>query len=447
MALRLAGTAARGLRPVACRAMSSQGVPLEPMSNIPQGHSADAQNYSDVQTTTLPNGVVVVSQDSGAPVSAVSAFVAAGSRHENMASAGASSFVNHLAFGSTENQTALRIQREAENNTFRMSSNSDRQFIQYNSVFFRGEDDAVSIIADCVAEPAFHSWEVSDSKAIITRVAGGQSDAEGVVDDVYRAAFRNSFGETPSAQAPKIANVSPEDLHSFVRARYAGSNATVVGIDIDHDELVAAAQHFGTLPSGSGTASAPAKYTGGEARSTVYSASAKDSAAVSVLRSIIAGGNGSALKWSTDATASRVGAAMGRASSAPFSVRGFSDSYSDTGVAGFQATVASSDAGVSIRAAVEAAREVMGGSFSEADVDRAKHQVQAEILGGSRDARVAAVAAGVLNGGAATPEAAAAAVSAVTFDDVKAAAGARAGGKFSYAVRGNTDAAPFLDEM
>lgn len=292
--------------------------------------------------------------------------------------------------------------------------------------------------------PALHSWEVARYGSFAGRVAA--TEAEATVADAYAVAFRNTAGRAPFAPAARVGKISPAEVAAYRAANFTGANTTVVGLDIDHSDLVSAVAALGDLPASGAPATAVAYY-GGESRTTLFTANTTvaflvgSSAPIAKLPALvlgnIIGGQGSAIAWSTDATASRVGSAVGKTTAAPFSVRGFTGDN----VVGFHATVSSADVANSAAAAVAAAKEVLAGNFSEADVTRAKNQLRAAVLESGREGRLAALAEST------TPEALSAAIKSVSVADVKALASTLAKSAPSYAVRGNTDAAPFLGDL
>ena len=80
-----------------------------------------------------------------------------------------------------------------------------------------------------------------------------------------------------------------------------------------------------------------------------------DQATQLILRNLL-GGDGSALKWSSDATASTVGKAVGKAVTGPFQASAFAATYSDSGLVGVHLAMTNSD----VKPAVTAAAEVRG---------------------------------------------------------------------------------------
>eukprot|EP00911_Craspedida_sp_UC1_P000416 UC1_evm5s313 len=441
----------------ASRNMSVQAF-LEPFPNVssPVGGAAE---FGGVERTELPNGVVVMSQDTGGLAASAAVVIGAGTRCETMATAGTARTLKEIAFGSTEDKTAFKILREAEANSTVYSSSCDRASISYEASFLRGNMDAPATIAECVVSPALNSWEVERVAPIIGRST--VSEAESAINDVYTAAFRSTAGQGSEVPAARVGAVSADDVASWRDAYFTGANTVAVGVDVAHDEFVAAVSaSLSALPAGAGASCSALAYTGGEVRTTVYgpqtsfafavegAAAGSSGALPAAVAKMLMGGEGSALTWGTDSTASQVGAALGRAVSQQFSIRGFGDSYTDGGIVGFSATVASEEAAEAVLATVAAAKEILAGNFGDEDVARAKNQLRASVLGAGKSGRIATLAASAAGHNAfATPEAVSAAISNVSTADVKAACAAMSASSPSYSVRGNTDVAPYLSDL
>lgn len=60
------------------------------------------------------------------------------------------------------------------------------------------------------------------------------------VADLYSAAFHNTAGRAPTVPAARVGKVSSDDVASYRAQHFSGANTVVVGVDIPHEELVAA---------------------------------------------------------------------------------------------------------------------------------------------------------------------------------------------------------------
>lgn len=434
---------------------------LQPLAGVPSGFTGKPA-FSAVETTTLPNGVVVASQDSGSVVSTVSVVVGAGSRNETACNAGVSHYIRSAAFQSTKSRTSLSIVRDAEAMGARLSATSAKEAISFNGQFLRGNLSVVAeILAQNVYEPAYYPWEVSRQT---DRVSLDVAEAQGnpivaFTESVHRAAFRGTFGQAVVAPASSVGNVCASKVKAFAEANFKGGRTVVVGLNVNHKDLVSAVSGLSTLAAGT-PAVKPLKYFGGEsytqtagANALVYighegvKASSPDALTALVLKNLL-GGAGSALKWTSDASVSRVGAEVSKNTSSPFSVSGAAGLLADGGLLGTFITVANADAAKAVPAAAAAIKAVLAGSFSEEELARAKNQLRLQVLAEDGASRVQDMASQLLlTGKYATPEAVAEKIAAISASDVKTLAAKVGASKATYAVFGNLDAVPYLDTL
>jgi ubiquinol-cytochrome c reductase core subunit 2 len=251
-----------------------------------------------------------------------------------------------------------------------------------------------------------------------------------------------------------------DDVRAFREQQFVGSQTVVAASNVDHDELVGAVSELlGSLPA-TGAGTQQSKYFGGEVLNSEeldtthvvvgfqgVSASDQGHLAMLVLRNLL-GGNGTALKWSTDASASRIGAEVAKAVSGPFCASAFASSYSDTGLVGVQIATSNADTAAALAAAAQGIKAVMGGDFSAEDLAAAKAKLRLQLLVEGDAARTADMAAQILTtNGYATPEVLAGKVEAVTAEQVKAVAKQMTSARPVLAARGNIDAVAYLDTL
>ena len=89
---------------------------------------------------------------------------------------------------------------------------------------------------------------------------------EGVFDLLHQAAFRDTLGRSLYAPEYMLGKYTTEQLMHYIKNNYTTGRLALVGIGVDHDQLVAQAKQISPF-SGAGIPENKAKYTGG-----VYSA-------------------------------------------------------------------------------------------------------------------------------------------------------------------------------
>ncbi len=78
---------------------------------------------------------------------------------------------------------------------------------------------------------------------------------------LHRAAFRSGLSNSLYAPRFNLHNLTSEALHAFRARNFTANRLTLVGVGINHDDLVRHAGVF-RLPTEAGAARQPAKYLG-----------------------------------------------------------------------------------------------------------------------------------------------------------------------------------------
>ncbi|EDQ86836.1 uncharacterized protein MONBRDRAFT_33628 [Monosiga brevicollis MX1] len=420
--------------------------------------------FGSIETTRLNNGVVIATQDNGGVASAMTIAVGAGSRNETAATFGATHFLRNLAFTTTQQRSAVKITRESELRGAQLSATSARDHLQYNARFLRSDTAFVSeLVAETVATPSLEEWVVAGQRARVSGdvAAMAANGYVALIDDVHRAAFRGTpLGRPIVCPASSINKVSAESVIDFRNQLFAGSNVVVSAVNVDHQAVVdAVSDLLGGLAAVS-VDQTQSQYFGGDsviptddAQTNVVigfkapAAGASDALAALVARNLL-GGNGSALKWSSDATASRIGAEAAKAASGPFQASAFASLYSDIGLVGVHVTANTVDVKPVVSGAVEGIKAVVGGKFTDEEFAAAKAQLKQSILIDSAAGRAQDIAAQLLNAAAVeTPEAVASQVDNVSKDQVAAVLKSFTAQRPVFAARGNVDNLPYLDTL
>lgn len=183
----------------------------ESFPGIPDSTDIDPPALGPVESTTLPNGVRVSSQDIGGPISFVGLFVAAGSRHETPFSSGVSHLLEHLAFKGSVHRSKYRMIRDMERTGALFTATAARETIAYSAEGLREQvPDMVSIVCESAVTPAVavsdNSPEWDEAVAEIQIQTGimeeelkrFSEDAPGnVTEAIHAAAFHgNTLGKS-----------------------------------------------------------------------------------------------------------------------------------------------------------------------------------------------------------------------------------------------------------
>ena len=84
----------------------------------------------------------------------------------------------------------------------------------------------------------------------------------GVFDLLHKAAFRDTLGRSLYAPEYMVGKYSTEQLLHFMKAYFSTNRLAVVGVGVDHDQLLAHAKHLVPFAAAN-IANDKAKYSGG----------------------------------------------------------------------------------------------------------------------------------------------------------------------------------------
>jgi len=234
-----------------------------PMSDAPEVNEK-------VITTTLPNGLRVVSVDSTSAVAQVGVFIKSGSRNEDSHNQGTTHFLEKMAFKSTKNRTDARFVRDMSRIAANIYCTSTRDSLVYGASVLRDfVPEALGAIADVIQHPSFESHEMAETADFYRSEVHKQVESPEVwiVEALHKAAFKNT-GLGQSLYAHDLSHISREGLQKYAKTHFTPDNMVVSAVGVDHDVLVGLTQElFNNLPENHGNhkASTP-EYFGGDVR-------------------------------------------------------------------------------------------------------------------------------------------------------------------------------------
>ncbi|XP_066991507.2 cytochrome b-c1 complex subunit 2, mitochondrial [Anabrus simplex] len=438
------------LRAVAVRSYAAQAA-VNP--------SSCASHSLDVKTTVLPNKLVVASLESSSPVSRVSIVFRAGSRYEQPDSLGASHILRIAGGLTTSDSTQFGITRNVQQVGGNLNVTGDRETVAYTLEVKRDSlDSTLKFLEDAATKQMFKPWELSDNVPRLKFELAALPPTVQLLELLHKAAYKSGLGNSLFIPDYLIGKISSETMQHYVQSTFLTNRAAVVGVGVDHDELVACARNL-CLESGEGPQSS-SKFRNGEIRQDTGSQLAhvavategasiqkpEEALAFAVLQYAL--GVGPSVKWGSQSS-SPLGKALARCDLGgfPYAVSALNINYTDSGLFGF---VASSPANVASVVVLTALKQMRAGLVSEADVTRGKMQLKAAIMMGLESGSdlvhemgcQAALVGNVLSGSSLAN-----AVDKVTAAQVNAAAKKVATGKLCMASVGKLSCVPYLDEL
>jgi len=379
---RLSITASRSLSAVAAPLTD----PLEDEHIIP----SKSVTQTDVQVSTLDNGIQVASYDNGGAISKVAVAIKAGSRYEASTQLGLSHFMKNAAFITNGGRSNLRTVRETQQNGATLECTNSRELVSRNCSFMRNRlPEMMENIAPSIASAEFRSWEMGDVKAHCANDIATLDATAVNLELLHKTAFRGGLGNSVYCDKLKIGGYGSADLQQFASERNVGSGISVVGSNVDHGELVRYAKDLlGGLPAGT-TSDAGQKYHGGELHTTTANGfcyaslvgagaglSSADLPVFAVLQSLL--GAGTSIKWGSNTVSSRLNKATAGVADGPSMVTSLNVSYSDAGLFGVHAVASPSDIGAILQASIN---EIKGlTNVTSEDVEGAKTRAKAAAL-------------------------------------------------------------------
>lgn len=247
-------------------------------------------------------------------------------------------------------------------------------------------EQCMPYLTDVATQQVFKPWEVQDNMQRLKLELASRPFQQRAVDLLHKAAYRRGLGNSIYIPKHQIGKISSETLQHYVNTNFKSNRAAVIGLGVDHGELVRYAQSLG-LNTGSDEVGS-SKYLGGEIRSDkggdlAYIAIAgeggslkntKESMAFAVLQRVL--GAGSSVKYGNDQ--SLLTKCLGNSvQGEPHSITSLNVNYSDSGLFGVFA-IGSVNASCAL---VEAAVKTLKGTqITDKDVARAKNQLKIDLL-------------------------------------------------------------------
>jgi zinc protease len=231
---------------------------------------AAAQTFQadSIQTSRLPNGLdLVVKQNPGASLVALSVWVKAGSANETYANSGVAHLLEHTLFEGDPNQKSDPVDRAIEAMGGALNAETTRDSTHfYLTVPRESFGPALQILAHMIRSPVFDQAHLDEER----QRAGDELQQR--LDDpsarLQQALFSMAYGAgsyaLPVAGSPlTVARLTMEQLRSFYATCYRPDNAVlvIVGEVTLPDALAAARSDFGDWAAPAGPPpSAPAQH-------------------------------------------------------------------------------------------------------------------------------------------------------------------------------------------
>ena len=226
-----------------------------------------------VRSTTLPNGMTVLTEDMPHLESAsLGIWVKAGSRSETEAEHGISHMLEHMAFKGTTTRDALEIASTIENVGGDLNAATSVEHTGYFARVLK-EDVALSadILSDILQNSQFEQHELDREQQVIVQEIGAARDNpdDHVFDLFQQAAFPDqAIGRTILGTVESVNSFGPDSIRAYMERNYVGDHMVLCAAgNVDHDALVDIANNrFHALKPTGAPPPEKAAYVGGEQR-------------------------------------------------------------------------------------------------------------------------------------------------------------------------------------
>jgi predicted Zn-dependent peptidase len=208
-----------------------------------------------VETATLPNGLVVITEPMEHVHSvSVGIWLRSGSRREPAELNGISHFIEHMLFKGTHRRTAEDIAREVDSVGGMLDAFTAKEMVCFNTrVLDEHLPKAFDVLADMVLDPKFDPTDIErEQSVILEEIRMTQDNPEDLVHELFTQNFWSShaLGKPILGTPETVSAFDRQTLESAFRKWYAPNNVVITAAGhLSHEQLVELiGQRFSKLP-------------------------------------------------------------------------------------------------------------------------------------------------------------------------------------------------------
>src|ERR1700676_4825951 len=214
-----------------------------------------ARKIPDIDSTTLPNGVRVITEHM-AHVRSVSmgVWIGTGSRSETSDENGISHFIEHMVFKGTTKRSAEDIARSVDSIGGVLDAFTAKEMVSYNTkVLDEHLPLAFDVLADMVLNPLFRDDDIEKEKGVILEELKMEVDnPEYLLHEIFSSNFwkDHPIGKPILGTKDTVQKFHREMLNEYYTRFYSPANILITAAgNLDHANLVGLArQYFDDLP-------------------------------------------------------------------------------------------------------------------------------------------------------------------------------------------------------
>ena len=228
---------------------------------------------TNIQTTTLPNGLRVITDHVPSVESvAIGVWAHVGTRNEDMRDNGVAHLVEHMMFKGTQKRSSRDIAEVIENVGGHMNAYTSREITSYHVHLLKENAPlALDVLADMIQNSNMPEEELAKERHVVMQEIGMCNDTpdDVVFDHFYETAYPNqALGAPILGRTDVISKMQRDTLMGYVSQFYTPQNLVISAAgNITHDQMVAMVQEkFANLPTDNDRVTPVANYQGGEFR-------------------------------------------------------------------------------------------------------------------------------------------------------------------------------------
>jgi len=226
-------------------------------STLPALARRDTGPDRDIKTTTLPNGIKVITEAMPHVRSvSVGVWVGTGSRRETPEQNGVSHFIEHMLFKGTSNRTAEDIARSVDSIGGNLDAFTAKEMVCFNTkVLDEHLPIAIDVLSDLVLNPLFEKEDIEKEKGVILEEIKMDADnPDYLVHEIFSSNFwkDHPLGRPILGTRETVKKFSQSTVRDYYTEVYTPENLLVTAAgNLTHERLVdLARERFETVKAG-----------------------------------------------------------------------------------------------------------------------------------------------------------------------------------------------------
>jgi len=234
--------------------------PARGITSAPLPAATTAYDGTTLRTTTMANGLTVVSEHMpGVRSVAIGAWIRAASLHEQRDTMGVSHLLEHMVFKGTARRTAKEIALSLETLGGSLDAYTGREHTAFQArVLDTHVREAADVLVDLVYRPTLRAGDLqTERKVVLEEISTVEDTPDDLVFELHNAELwgAHPYGYSILGTRDSVARLDIADLQALhTRAYHPAQTVVAAAGNIDHDRLldVVAETGWTELESGPG---------------------------------------------------------------------------------------------------------------------------------------------------------------------------------------------------